>query len=86
MPFELVVDIVFASSVMLSTSTDVNPFRSVIVPPSDVSSEPIVIPSLASFEFAIEPASCADETPPALILTAPDETSKSAEKMMQHLC
>ena len=41
-----------------------------IVPPSDVSSEPIVIPSLAS---------CAFETPPDLILTAPEDTEKSAD-------
>ena len=70
LPFVFVDEIVLPSIVILSTSTDVNPFKSVIVPPSDVSSEPIVIPSLAS---------CAFETPPDLILTAPEDTEKSAD-------
>lgn len=50
-----------------------------IVPPSEVSESPIVIPSLASFAFAIEPASCPFVTPPVLIDTAPDDTVKSAD-------
>ena len=78
-PFELVVEIVFPFRLTLSTAISVIPANAVIVSPSDVSVLPIVIPSLASFAFAIEPASCADETPPDLIVTAPDETSKSAE-------
>ena len=77
LPFVFVDEIVLPSIVILSTSTDVNPFKSVIVPPSDVSSEPIVIPSLAS---------CAFETPPDLILTAPEDTEKSVCKGGQHLC
>ena len=47
-PLEFVDETVLPSKVRLSTSTEVNPFKSVIVPPSDVSSEPIVIPSLTS--------------------------------------
>ena len=64
---------------ILSTSTEVNPFKSVIVSPSDVSSEPIVIPSFASFAFAIEPASSSLLTPPFLIVTTPDDTEKLSE-------
>ena len=79
LPFEFVDDTVLPSSVRLSTSRDVIPFKSVCVPPSATASEPIVTELFASLEFAIEPASCVEETPPALILTAPDETSKSAE-------
>ena len=37
-----------------------------------------VIALFVSLLFAIEPASCVFETPPALIVTAPDVTSKSA--------
>ena len=66
------------SNVKLSTSIDVIAFKSVIVPPRDVSVEPIVIPSFTSLAFAIEPASCAFDTPNALIVTSPDEVSKSA--------
>ncbi len=49
-----------------------------IVSPRDVSVEPIVIPSFTSLAFAIDPASCAFDTPNALIVTAPDVTAKSA--------
>ena len=56
LPFEFVVVIALPSRVKLSTSTEVNPFKSVIVPPREVSSLPIVIPSLASLALAIEPA------------------------------
>ena len=63
---------------ILSTSRDVRPLISVLEEPSATASEPIVIELFASLEFAIEPASCVLDTPPDLILTAPDETSKSA--------
>ena len=56
LPFALVVVIALPSTVILSTSREVIPFKSVIVPPKEVSSLPIVIPSLANFPFAIEPA------------------------------
>ena len=68
LPFELVVEIVFASKVKLSIDAVVNPLSAVIVPPSDVSVSPIVIPSLASFAFAIEPANIVFVTPPDLTL------------------
>ena len=47
------------------------------MPPSETVSEPIVIELFASFEFAIVPASCVLDIPPAFIVTAPDETEKS---------
>ena len=79
-PFEFVDDTVFPSIVILSTSRDVSPLISVREPPSEIASEPIVTELLASFAFAIEPASCALVIPAALTVTAPDETSKSSEE------
>ena len=73
-----VVETTLPSIVKSSTTTCVNPGSAVIVPPRDVSVEPIVIPSFTSLAFAIDPASCAFDTPNALIVTAPDDTAKSA--------
>ena len=56
------------------------PFKSVWVPPSEISSEPIVKELFASLEFAIEPASCVLVIPDALTVTAPDVTAKSSEE------
>ena len=63
---------------ILSTSRDVIPFKSVCVPPSATASEPIVTELLASLALAIEPASCAFVTPAALIVTSPDDTANEA--------
>ena len=60
----------FPSTVILSTSRDVRPLMSVLEEPSATASEPIVTELFASCEF---------ETPPDLILTAPDDTEKSAD-------
>ena len=67
----------FASKVKLSIDAVVNPLSAVIVSPSDVSVSPIVIPSLESFAFVIEPFSWSFEIPPVLIETAPLEILKS---------
>ena len=47
-------------------------------PPNAIASPFIVIDEFASLAFSIEPANCVFETPPAFIVTAPDDTSKSA--------
>ena len=58
----------------------VSPAIAVDVPPNEVLVEPIVTALFANFAFAIDPASCAFETPNAFIVTsAPPETSKSAD-------
>ena len=77
LPFEFVVETVLPSIVILSTSREVIPFKSVCVPPNEIVSEPIVSELVASFEIAIEPASCVFDIPPAFTVTAPDETEKS---------
>ena len=51
LPFVFVVEIVLPSIVILSTSRDVIPFKSVCVAPRATASEPIVIELLASFAF-----------------------------------
>ena len=57
-------------------TVNVSPKSTALVVPL---SAPTEIVEFASLPFAIEPASCVFDTPPDLILTAPDETSKSAE-------
>ena len=54
--------------------------------PSDTEPPPLrpspavtVTALFVSFPFAIDPASCVFDTPPALIVTAPEETPKSLE-------
>ena len=62
---------------MLSTSNCVRPLTSVIVSPRLTVSLPNTIVELTSLAFSIEPASCALDTPSALIPTAPVVTVKS---------
>ena len=55
-PFVFVDVISFPSSVKLSTSKEVSPLISVLLPPKDIESLPIVIELFESLLFAMEPA------------------------------
>ena len=83
LPFVSVEVIELPSIVILSTSKDVIPFKSVCVPPRDTESEPIVIDELLNLELpilpesllaAIEPANIAFVIAPFAIEIAPEES------------
>jgi hypothetical protein len=56
LPFVFVEVISLPSNVKKSTSKEVSPFISVLLPPKDIESLPIVIELFESLLFAIEPA------------------------------
>ena len=55
-PFVFVLESSFPFKVKLSTSKEVSPLMSVLLPPKDIASLPIVIELFASLLFAIVPA------------------------------
>ena len=79
-PSVSVVLIVFPLISTLSTVSCVSPAIVVDVPPNEVLVEPIVIALNDNFAFAIDPASCAFETPNAFIVTSPPVTEKSLDE------